>query len=158
LQKALLSTDTRKIIPMRPIRSSTEYRRRSSGNVDSMNPMDPSRRRSVNLTHTNVQEVQARRFSLATHSDLGAIQGHPATRGVPFSFPSFILRRCSLPFRAGLSARPGVFKTRTLALSEADCRQQDLNLYRIKILVVGFVVILFIAILILFLPSSKQTQ
>lgn len=143
------------------IRSSTEYRRRSSGNADSLSVVDPFRRRSMNLTPGALLEVPTtRRFSLAASTVCGVKNGtdpnHHSIKstGSNFSFSSFISRRSSLPVRVGHTIR-FADQRHSSSASYKDDIGQELNYFRIKVLVVCFVVGLSIAMFVLYLRASR---
>lgn len=153
---------------MRPqLRSSTEYRRRSSINasVDPLSAADPARRRSVNSAHT-CQDGNLRRLSLAanSHGDPKYCTDSPVQSpfgvksisgiGSPLALSNIILRRGSLPTRVNLSTRS--LDRRQSSGRSVDPSKQDLNMYRLRVLIVCFFVIFVIGMLMLFFRSSSN--
>lgn len=156
---------------MRPahIRTSTEHRRRSAANhgLEPLSCTDSTRRRSVNLSPSAAQDSGTRRLSLALNSHGDAKYGgdspsqtqptwkHLPGTSSPFSLSSIILRRSSLPARINHSTRI-LDRRRSSGLRSADPAQQELNIFRIKVLIVCFIITLVTAMLISFFRASNK--
>lgn len=158
---------------MRPhIRSSTDFRRRSIAGTQDTAGGDPLRRRSTPANVNSSHESPFRRMSFTPSSQPNVRQGlisglsRRFGRSLSISSSSGVVRDC-LPAskvtpqkRDSFSGFTSDHRIKRLSESEdrrassLDCSRQSVNSFRIKILVISFVVVFIVIMAVRYLKSK----